>query len=180
MFSYQRLSLVVLACIATSCGRPDDPLGDLDPLARNPAGSCLAGCLSGFKCSAGKCTLDPSALWRLTVTSGKVSTVTPAGDSWDAFGGAPDPYVCLTIGSSRSCTSTVRDSFQPVWNEVFPSATTTALLSGVTVSVVDEDISNNDQICGPNVVPVTETNFLLGTWKPTCTSAEFSATLTAQ
>ncbi len=169
-----------LLALLSACGRPDDPLGDLDPLARNPAGSCIGGCQSGFKCSVGRCALDPSALWRLTVTSGKISTKTPGGDSWDAFGGAPDPYVCLTIGSNRTCTSTVQDSFTPVWNEIFPAATTTALLGGVTISIVDEDISNNDPISTTTLVPVTESNFLLGLWNPTYTTGEFTATLSAQ
>jgi Ca2+-dependent lipid-binding protein len=124
--------------------------------------------------------LDPSGLWVLTVTSGKVSTRTSSGDSWDAFGGAPDPFVCLTIGTRRTCTSTQQDTFQPSWNEQFPAATATAFLSGVTVSLVDEDVSSNDPICGPDVVPVTEASFLLGAWNPTCTNGDFRATLTAQ
>lgn len=114
------------------------------------------------------------------VASGKVATKSPAGEAWDALGRAPDPFVCLTIGTSRTCTSTVKDSFQPVWNEQFPAATATALRSGVIVVISDEDIASNDPIGLTTVVPVREQNFLLGRWVPSCGDGEFPVTYTAQ
>jgi len=180
MSSARRFALSILLCMAAACGRKDDTADDLDPSKLPSAGNCALGCNPGFKCSAGACALDPSGMWVMTVTSGKVSPQSPAGDAWDAFGGAPDPFVCLTIGTSRSCTRTAQDTFQPSWNERFPAATATAYLSGVTVSMVDEDLSSNDPICGPNVVPVKEGNFLLGQWTPVCEVGEFRVTLSPQ
>src|SRR5262245_31995324 len=115
MFAARRFILPSLLCLSVACGRMDDPMDPFDPGKIPSAGNCLAGCQRGFKCSVGACTLDPSGLWTLTVTSGKVATKSPAGEAWDALGGAPDPFVCLTIGTSRACTSTIKDSFQPVW-----------------------------------------------------------------
>lgn len=180
MLSARRFLLSSLLCMAAACGHREDTADDLDPSKLPSAGSCVMGCKPGFKCSAGSCSLDPSGMWVLTVTSGKVATQSPAGEAWDAFGGAPDPFVCLTIGTARNCTRTQQDTFQPVWNERFPAATATALLSGVTASLVDEDLSSNDPICGPNVVPVKEGNFLLGQWTPVCDAGEFRVTLSPQ
>ncbi|MBL9004756.1 MAG: hypothetical protein JNJ46_10940 [Myxococcales bacterium] len=59
-------------------------------------------------------------------------------------------------------------------------STATALLSGVTVALVDEDLSKNDPICGPNVVPVQEGNFLLGRWTLACDEGEFRVMLSPQ
>ncbi len=176
----RRLLLTALLATTAACGRSDDPRDDLDPGKLPSAGSCLTGCKRGFKCSLASCVLDPYSLWIPTVTSGKVASKKASGDAWDTLGGAPDPYVCLTIGSRRSCTTTVKDSFQPYWNEAFPAATALTLMDGVTVSIVDEDLANNDGICGPNVVPVTQPSFQTGQWSLSCDEGSFTVTLTPQ
>lgn len=166
-----------------ACGREDGPSGPSDP--NNPGnptnlGSCTTGCLRGYQCMANACALNPSGLWKVVVTGGTISTQSPSGSAWDAFGGAPDPIACLTINGSRSCTTSRADTFSPTWNMSFGTVTATALLSGITAELVDEDVSSNDTVCAAGVVPVTQQNFASGTWGASCNSGSFQATLTAQ
>lgn len=177
--SRSALTLLFVLPLVTACGGRDDGGGDTHQ-GPGSAGNCVTGCQRGYRCSAGTCSLDPAGLWRITVTSGTISTTDPTGSSWDSFGGAPDPFVCLTIAGQRSCTATIQDSFTPAWNEVFPAATATALLSGVTVEIVDSDIASNDEICRPGLVAIGEPTFLAGSFAAGCSGASIKATLSAQ
>jgi hypothetical protein len=119
-------------------------------------------------------------LWAVTVSLGQVQSVSPAGGAWDVFGGAPDPFVCLTIGDVRSCTSPAQDTFQPVWNSRFAAVSATALLGKLTADLEDADITANDPICGPRPLLLREQNFLIGSFAVSCDYGGFSATLTPQ
>ena len=174
------VALVLFFLVACGSSGPGDPGNPGNPGNPGDPGNCATGCVRGYQCMSNACTLNPSGLWKLTVTSGTVATQNQSGSAWDAFGGAPDPMVCLTINGIRSCTTTKQDTFTPSWNESFASATSTALLTGITVEFVDVDLTSNDSICAPGVVPVSQQNFLGGTWGATCTSSSLQATLTAQ
>ena len=101
----------------------------------------------------------------------------PNGDAWDFPGGLPDPFVCLTINGVAKCTSAVADTTKPVWNQAFPAATALALQTGVTVEIIDEDLSSNDTICGAGMLPVRAEDFRAGTWGAACKYGSFAATV---
>ena len=179
LFGRSALALLLgLLPILTSCGRDDG--GVVPPPGSGNAGNCVTGCQRGYRCSAATCSLDPAGLWKITVTSGRIATTDPTGSSWDTFGGAPDPLVCLTIAGQRSCTAAIQDSFTPLWNEEFPLATATALLSGVTVEIIDSDIASNDDICRPTLTAISEATFLAGSLEVGCSVASIKATLRPQ
>ena len=124
-----------------------------------------------------RCEVVLSGLWNFTIVRGDVTERTPSGDSWDGFGGLPDPYVCVTIAGDRRCTSTVQDTLSPVWNASYPPVTATALLGGVRVEYWDEDVSVSDPICGAGLIPVTEGDLRSGTWGAGCTSGNIEVRL---
>lgn len=138
---------------------------------------CGGACAPGFTCSANICSLDPSRLWLFTLTTGTVTEKHPDGDSWDTFGGLPDPQVCLTINGDRRCSSVKQDTLMPSWYETFPAQTATGLLGGIKVEYVDSDVSANDPICGTAVVEVDVDNFRSGRWGAHCNAGTISATL---
>lgn len=169
-------SLATLMLLAGGCGRHDDELDVVKPPTVSP-GTCAIGCRPGFRCSSGECKLDPSSLWSITVTSGKVSERDPASESWDSFGGAPDPYVCFTINGSRICTSARQDTLMPFWNESMGAYTATALLSGVDVEMWDEDLSSNDSICRKGLIAVSEGHLAAGRLAAGCDYGSVEATI---
>ena len=155
-----------------------DPFGPGDPGL--PSTCAATGCSPGYQCVADQCSLKSSGLWRLTVTSGMVAQKTASGASWDNFGGAPDPLVCLTISNNRVCTTTKQDSYAPVWNESSTPVTAAELLAGVTVEILDEDFAGYEKMCQVGVIPLTDANFQAGVWGAGCPVASFDALLTPQ
>jgi hypothetical protein len=107
---------------------------------------CSPACGRGFVCQNAACAVDPNALWAITVVDGTVAMRDAAGEAWDPFGGAPDPYFCLTADMvAQQCSGFVSDSFSPVWNHRF--ATTmraSSLLTSVVVQFVDYDDGSGD------------------------------------
>ena len=142
---------------------------------------CSPTCDRGFVCQGSTCVLDPTGRWVIRVTTGTVAMRKSSGDTWDAFGGAPDPKVCLTLSGSRTCTPAIPDSFAPTWNTDYPAVTATALQVGIPVEYIDEDLSSDDPICTGNV-PVTTTSFSQGSWTLSCSGAlgQVNARLTPQ
>lgn len=143
---------------------------------------CSPTCDRGFVCQGSTCVLDPTGRWVIRVTTGTVAMRKSSGDTWDVFGGAPDPKVCLTLSGSRTCTPVVDDSFAPTWNTDFPAVTATALQVGIPVEYIDYDgASSDDPICTGNV-PVTTTSFSQGSWTLSCSGAlgQVNARLTPQ
>lgn len=175
-----RSAFALVISFLVACGNNDGPSGPGTPVIPGTPGNCATGCLRGYQCMSNACALNPSGLWQLTVTSGMIATQNQSGSAWDSFGGAPDPIACLTINGSRSCTTSRADTFTPSWNMSVGPMTATALLAGITAEILDEDVSINDTICAAGVVPVTQQNFLSGTWGASCNSGSFQATLTAQ
>jgi Ca2+-dependent lipid-binding protein len=76
------------------------------------------------------------------------------GDAWDAAGGLPDPYVCMGISGKSACTATCDDTttctFTSATGGVIggssPLIFSGAELQNLGISVVDEDLSSNDQM----------------------------------
>lgn len=143
------------ACSGRNCG--DDGCG----------GSC-GTCNGGLSCLSGSCGVDPASQWSIRVLGGTISQRGPDGSTWDAFGGAPDPYVCVTIGGARTCTPAIPDSFTPVWNQDLPPATANTLRAGISVATYEEDVASNDTICGLGTFPITLEMFERGTFIAQC------------
>ena len=173
------LTIILGVFFICSCGDGSGP-GGPGPGNGDDCGTCN----SGFKCgNSGVCELDPSGFWVVTVTNGWVYEKQPDGTSWDSFGGAPDPFVCLTINGDRKCTIPAKDTSNPSWNGAYPKATATALQTGVKVEYWDEDISGHDEICKASTISFSTNNFKTGAVKIACGNPEyanFNMTLTAQ
>ena len=149
-----RLPLVLLYLAA--CGGP--PSGSPSTGAPGPPAVCGA-CRSFEVCTAsGRCGVDRDRTWVLGVADAIIESTKQSGEAWDAFGGAPDPFV--TIGGGR--TPTVRDSFHPVWNVGERFLAGQLMDQGVTVQVWDEDAAENDAITRPTLLRLGEADFSVG------------------
>ena len=173
---------VVLSVFLMGCGGGGGGGGGRGQPAGGGGGGgspCGGGCDPGFVCNtgAGGCTLDPSGLWVLTLTTGTVAERQQNGDSWDLTDAYPDPYVYLTINGDRRCSSVKQDTPTPSWYESFPAQTATGLLGGVKVEYADKHLISDNPICGTAVVEVAISNFQSGRWGAQCPSGSISATL---
>lgn len=171
-------------CAATARDCGDDGCG-------GSCGRCLAGhtcegrgvctrttcvgCGSWQRCNDRfVCELNPAARWSLAIVSGTVSDRTPAGLAWDAFGGLPDPYVCITVrGFGQRCTDPRPDTLAPVWSHDVVSAimtgpTTADLLVGIDAIYADEDSVVDDDICGSSTIVPTAEDFARGSLRIGC------------
>ncbi len=112
-------------------------------LAFAAASVMISGC-------GGSKSKGPAAgsLWAITINSAAIKTIDPvSGQTWDAGGGAPDPFVTIKVGTNAVEQSpTVADSFSPAWNYTFAGVYTYASLGDVLVTIWDEDVSANDVI----------------------------------
>jgi hypothetical protein len=163
------LATLVLVALLSACGSDsgDDDEGN-NGLPPGTNGDSCPVCDGWEKCQVSACVFDPASQWYLAAVSGHVSEQNSLGDAWDALGGAPDPYVCVTVNGKRNCTSTAQDSFSPQWNEhVAENVGGGALMGGIYVEFMDEDISSNDFICTGNIT-VDEAYFDQGTFQITC------------
>jgi hypothetical protein len=87
-----------------------------------------------------------------------VKTTDPLGDSWDAVGGAPDPYVVIALsGTTILTTAEVQDTFTPTFSDsvdvVIPAG------AKFRFDAWDGDVSDDDWIIGCEIDPLTA-NFL--------------------
>lgn len=116
--------------------------------------SCTRLCSRSADCPAGKACYDSSsggkacfhvtfppfdAKCKILVYSADIN-----GGSWDAFGGAPDPYINVSIGSDNNYTATRSDTFSPVWNYETDQKYSYQDILGMVVGMYDEDISGSD------------------------------------
>lgn len=96
-------------------------------------------------CRSGACVLDPASRWDVRVLDLTVQTLDAAGESWDVFGGAPDPFVQVSAGSNVARTATRSDVFTATYNQtVLSNLRADALAPMLRFDVFDEDVSEND------------------------------------
>lgn len=126
---------------------------------------------AGFLCQQGQCEVDPQQTWTVFAQSASISSIGPDGSTWDVAGGPPDPFLCLTFGSSRKCTNTLQDTLQPVWRQRLHSVPSMSLMSGFVLELVDEDLSSNDLICSRNSLQAQRQDFLDGRLTVECNYA---------
>jgi hypothetical protein len=107
-------------------------------------------------------------MWSVTLTNGSISETDPSGEAWDVPGGMPDTFVCVTVDGDEVCSSTADDTLSPEWNEDFGTLTAAKLQAGVDVVIWDEDVSDDDVICGEGTITVTKQDFANGYFDAEC------------
>lgn len=136
-------------------------------------GSC-GTCAKGFTCDGARlCSLDSAAVWEIRFIDGAVdSEKKPDGTSWDALGGAPDPFVCVTLSGDTKprCSTAPSDTFKPVWNYSAGSVTAGVAKLGFDVGLYDDDSPASPDVIGTSGhIDVLLSNFKTGvvdiTWK---------------
>lgn len=150
-FFFAGLFGLALTTAAPGCGNTDPGTGGPPP-PPPPPNKC-GSCARYESCtSSGTCAINANSTWFLSIDSATITSTKPDGSAWDAFGGAPDPFVQLD--SKR--TSTKQDTFTPTWQEGSTYTANNLLVQGVSVSLFDEDVSANDPIGGPTTIRPTE------------------------
>lgn len=134
-------------------------------------GACMT-CMAHYICPAGACELDPTSAWNVTLETLSVSTTKYDGSAWDAFGGAPDPFVNVIVGARTMppvMSGTATDTFAVTYD-----GSPTVMLVGADAleaylefDVWDSDVSSNDEI-GACTFPVTVATFSGATQTLTC------------
>lgn len=113
-------------------------------------------------------TFDPTSQWDVIVRDGTVAEQGSDGSAWDTLGGAPDPFVCITVNGNRQCSRTISDTFSPSWNEtLFTSAGGGSLQGGINVEYWDEDVSEHDSVCS-STMTIPSSAFAAGSVTMTC------------
>lgn len=125
-------------CASSSCS-PADP----------------ATCAGETICLNGACVAAFGRAYRINAYSIVVPQFMPDGSTWDAAGGAPDPYAVITLnGAVLGMTAAPQDIFNPVWNQ---ATDPTSIPAGSTliVDAYDEDIAADDGILSCQFAPLT-------------------------
>jgi hypothetical protein len=126
-------------------------------------------CGPSFLCSAGACVVDPASSWNVVLEMLEVPTTDYTGAAWDAFGGAPDPFVEVRVGSDTATPSesgSATDTFTVAYDGS-PTASDVradALQTYLSFNVYDYDpTSANDWIGGGRYTGLEESVFTGGT-----------------
>ena len=151
------VGLLGLCLLVSACGN-DTPGPGQDP--NTPPPNKCGSCASYEMCNSATntCSINPNSTWFLAVENAKIASTKTTGEAWDAFGGAPDPFVMIDLRK----TTTKQDTFSPTWGEGATYTAATLTGTGVSLSVYDEDVSANDSIGGPSTVRLTEADFRRG------------------
>ena len=117
------------------------------------AGGFSSGCASHSDCGSllvcvsGACQSSCPRTYVFTFRSATVAKYKSSGSNWDFGGGAPDPQARLEVDGKVVCsTSTVQDSFDPVWNET--CEVELFQTSNVVFALWDMDVSDHDLVGG--------------------------------
>ncbi len=120
------------------------------------AGQCKASCQRHSDCATptdvcigSRCVAGQGRTYTVTAVSATVPSTDSTGAAWDAFGGAPDPFVCLYLDGSATAVSCsgppgAADTFTPAWNKNWDVTVSAATKVGITAW--DEDTSAHDVI----------------------------------
>lgn len=82
--------------------------------------------------------------YKVTAVSADIRSRKRNGRYWDAWRGAPDPFLSLYIGKNRIRTSRVKNSYHPTWNR-----SNYFYISGrekLTLYIIDKDFRHDDTI----------------------------------
>ncbi len=114
-------------------------------------------CVDGQTCDGFDCVLSTSAQWQVVLLNGEIVPTQSGGETWDAFGGAPDPY--LDIAELDFISMFVDNTVDPVWNETISTGILTLdLQEPLTFRMRDSDILV-DQLIGTCTVELPDEAF---------------------
>jgi len=112
--------------------------------------------------------------YSVLVASLTIKTTNPEGTSWDSVGGAPDPYVVISLNDVEILnTAEIQDTFDPIFND----QATVVIPAGAKFrfDAWDGDIDAPDWIIGCEIDPLTA-NFLRA-YGPRCDGTAATGTL---
>ncbi len=172
----RRETMAVLAALAAGCGGSGD--GDDDVPDATVASMCGDDICNGDETTGtcpGDCPCSPqpddsctgenicvgdscvSAFgrnYRIIIYNGTMTTTDELGETWDAAGGLPDPFVVIALnGTPLSMSTAVQDTLTPVWNQYVDSVIPAG--STFSIAVYDEDIASDDFMFGCSGFPLT-------------------------
>ncbi len=114
-------------------------------------------CSEGQLCDGFDCAPNPGVQWVVTLLDGEIVATQPGGGTWDAFSGAPDPY--LDIAELEFESMFVDNTLDPVWNQTVTFATLTPDLQvPLTFRMRDSDVLV-DQLIGTCTVNLPDEAF---------------------
>jgi hypothetical protein len=114
-------------------------------------------CVDGQTCDGLDCVLSQTAQWSVVLLDGEIVNMQPGGGTWDAFGGAPDPY--LDIAELEFESNFVDNTTDPVWFETITTAILTPdLQAPLTFRMRDSDVLV-DQLIGTCTVELPDEAF---------------------
>ncbi len=117
-------------------------------------------CSASETCVGGGCVAKVGVKWDVTVVKAMLSP----GTSWDnpPKNPPPDPYVTLTVGGQTKSTSSLNDTYTPVWDEYLLTDTTQNLSSSIHLVVGDADDFWKDDIIADCTINLTPLDLVLG------------------
>ncbi|MBI5529065.1 MAG: hypothetical protein HY897_22280 [Deltaproteobacteria bacterium] len=166
-------------CVSGKCesGCSNDCTGK--ECGNNDCGTSCGACALGYECNSGLCELDLTGKWTVTLTTGTISETDPSDEAWDVPGGMPDAFVCVTVDGQEACSPTADDTLSPNWDHDFGTVAASDLVAGVEVSIWDEDLSDDDVICGEGTIAVKNEDFASGHFDAECEYAVVNFSLSA-
>lgn len=97
---------------ASSCS------ADCEPVSPGSCTSSPDSCTGDNICMQGSCVQAFGRIYKVSVTSGVMPQFNSANQTWDPAGGAPDPYVQITLnGTDVAHTTYVDNTLTPTWNQ---------------------------------------------------------------
>lgn len=139
-----------LACDQTACPKGCcDTSGTCKPGTTDDAcgsgGAACKACDSGANeiCQANKCGVKGSGSYRVSAVSATII------NSWGGICGLEsscDPYVILTVGTTKGQSSIKADTNQPAWNDALLNATAQEITTSFSIEVYDDDYGPDDKI----------------------------------
>ncbi|HEY4183303.1 MAG TPA: hypothetical protein VGM90_41050 [Kofleriaceae bacterium] len=129
-------------CTGTTCNQTSQ----FDSNSCGNAGDVCKKCGPATICTNGDCTVDQLTRWDMIIVSGQVATTKPDGSAWDAFGGLPDPYLCINQQvEPEICISSVSNTLSPVWNAtILTDQTPGDIVSRDFWTMYDADVAFSD------------------------------------
>ena len=127
------------------------------------SGGCSPACGRGYSCSGSTCIVDPAALWDVDQIHLHVPSTDYSGATFDAFGGLPDPLVCVTVGSASAppdCTAETDNVLDVDYPARGTTGGTAAQLRGyLKLEVDDYDAGSTNDFIGACTVAIDDASF---------------------
>jgi hypothetical protein len=157
-------------CLAQACTDTCGGCCDVDgchlgtaPDACGTAGEACTSCGPNSICENGHCTLDPNSRWDIVIWDGSIHPVNWQDESWDPFGGLPDPCVGMLIRLGPTdfsgTTPCLPNTLTPLWNWMtLGDLPAFVLLEEIGVTAADDDF-NDDDFIGFCIMKLDESDF---------------------